>query len=120
MLPGKDAVHPLPGDDWVALMGAVKRFEAAWRQSQRPAIDDFLPAVEPLRSRVLVELVHVDLEHRIKAGEIVRVEEYLARYPGIAKDRSATLELIATEYGLRWRGEPSLSLEEYVKRFPDF
>src|SRR5262245_41352953 len=112
MLPGKDAVHPPLGDNWVALMGAVKRFETAWRQEQRPAIEDFLPADESLRSRVLIELVHVDLELRIKAGEAVRVEEYLTRYPEIAKDRATTLELIASEYGLRWRGEPGLAVDE--------
>ena len=59
MLPGAEPV-PLPlAQDWSALKDAVKRFEHAWRQAPRPAIDDYLPAHDPLRARVLVELVHI-------------------------------------------------------------
>ena len=87
MLPDTEPV-PLPlAEDWLALKDAVKRFEQAWRQGPRPAIDDYLPAGDPLRVRVLIELVHIDLELRLKAGEAARVEEYLARYPELTDDR---------------------------------
>ena len=36
------------------------------------------------RLALLVELVHVELELRLKAGEPARVEEYLRRYPELA------------------------------------
>jgi hypothetical protein len=52
----------------------VERFEKAWREGRRPEIQDFLPPADPLRAAVLVELVHTDLEHRLKAGEGVRAE----------------------------------------------
>src|SRR5262249_5852753 len=68
--------------------------------------------------RVLVELVHIDLELRLKAGESARVEEYLARFPELAGDRAVTLDLIAAEHGLRRRQEPAFALDEYLARFP--
>src|SRR6516165_6591221 len=106
MCPGFEPV-PLPlSEDWSALMGAIKRFEHAWRQAPRPGIDDYLPVGEPLRSRVLIELIQIDLELRLKAGETARVEEYLARYPKLAGDRAVLLELIAAEHDLRRRREP--------------
>src|SRR5205809_1139123 len=103
MLPGAEPV-PLPlAQDWSALKDAVKRFEHAWRQGPQPAIDDYLPTEDPLRARVLIELVHIDLELRLKAGEAAWVEEYLARYPELIDDRAAILELIAAEHELRRR-----------------
>src|SRR5438045_1286821 len=98
-----DPARPVPDTDWSALKDAVRRFEDAWREGPRPAIDDHVPAGHPLRPRLLVELVHVDLELRLKAGEAARVEEYLARYPELAADRAAVLQLIAAEHGLRRR-----------------
>ena len=38
------------------------------------------------RSAVLVELVHIDLECRLKTGEPARVESYLERFPELSQD----------------------------------
>jgi len=95
-------------EDWLALKDAVKRFEQAWRQGQRPAIDDFLPASDLLRVRVLIELVHIDLELRLKAGEAVCVEEYLARYPKLTDDRDAILALIMASMNYAGAASPAL------------
>src|SRR5262249_23081369 len=104
---------PLP-DDWKTLKGIVERFERAWREGSRPGIDNYLPRQAPLRARVLVELVHIDLESRVKRGERPLVEEYLAGYPELAGDRAIILDLIAREHELRRRREPGLTLDEYL------
>jgi predicted ATPase len=104
----------------LALKEAVRRFEEGWRQGPRPGIDAYLPTEDRIRSRVLLELVHIELELRLKAGEAARVEEYLARYPELAGDRAVTLELIAAEYELRRRRESGLALDEYLQRFPRY
>src|SRR5713101_5572393 len=119
MFPNPKTACPSPGEEWLALKDAVKRFEDAWRQGPRPAIDDYLPAEGP-RHRLLIELVHIDLELRLKAGEAARVEEYLARFPELAGDRATTIELIAAEYEFRRRRERDLSLDEYLGRFPHY
>src|SRR5262245_38121413 len=120
MLPGPKTVHAPPTAEWLALKDAVQRFEQVWRQGPRPSIEDFLPAGDPLRARVLVELVHIDLELRLKAGEAARVEEYLARYPKLTDDRAVAIELIVAEYELRRRCELRLALDEYLRRFPQY
>jgi predicted ATPase/predicted Ser/Thr protein kinase len=120
MLPASQPVPFQVAEDWVALKDAVNRFEEAWRHKTRPAIDDFLPTEDPLRTRVLIELTHIDLELRLKAGESVRVEEYLARYPALLHERAVPMELIAAEHELRRRREPELTLDEYLKRFPQY
>src|SRR5437879_5475258 len=62
----------------------VQRFEKAWQSGDRPVIDDFLPEDGPVRLAVLNELVHVDLERRLRAGEPAQFEDYLERYPELA------------------------------------
>jgi len=120
MISGPSSAHaPLPAD-WLALKDAVRRFENAWRQESRPLIDDYLPTDAPLRLRVLIELVHIDLELRLKAGETAWVEEYLARYPELTGDQAIVAELIIAEYELRRRREPRLVPDEILQRFPQY
>jgi serine/threonine protein kinase len=120
MHPGPEPVPSLRAEEWLALKDAVKRFERAWRQGRRLVIDDYLPADGPLRCRVLIELVHIDLELRLKAGEAARVEEYLALYPELAGEPAVALDLIAAEHELRRRHQLSLTLDDYRQRFPQY
>src|SRR5438270_1244266 len=69
---------------WQEVDGVVQRFEKAWENGGRPAIDDFLPHDGPDRLPVLIELVHVDLERRLRAGEPARAQDYQERYPELA------------------------------------
>ena len=73
-----------------------------------------------MRRAVLVELVHTDLEYRLKEGEPARVEEYLVRFPELKSDPEAELELITAELELRRRREPGLALDEFLARFPRY
>jgi predicted Ser/Thr protein kinase len=113
---------PLPDDgrDSARHEPLIRRFEAAWLRGEQPAIDAYLPADAAERRAVLVELVHADLECRLKAGEAVRVESYLQRYPELATNTADVIELIATEFDLRRRTEPNLDPESYYARFPQF
>jgi hypothetical protein len=97
------------------------RFEEAWQSGSEPRLEDFLPPAEaPARLAVLVELVKIDMECRLKRGERVRLEEvYLPRFPELDATQSCLFDLVVLEYELR-RGEPGLSSEEYLKRWPRF
>src|SRR5262249_42395493 len=110
----------LAPEEWLPYERLIQRFEQAWERGLRPALDDYLPAGEAQPWAVWVELLHTDLEYRLKAGEAVRVEEYLGRYPELARDREAARELIAAEYSLRRRREPDLARAEYHARFPQY
>src|SRR5438132_12029192 len=109
---------PLPRNDWDRIEEIVERFEEAWLGGQPPAIEEYLKPGDIDFRKLLVELVHADLECRLKAGEDVRVETYFERYPQIADDLKGALDLIAAEYKLRQRLEPNLTLQEYERRFP--
>src|SRR5262245_1572013 len=107
----------LAREDWQEREEVLDRFEEDWRRGQRPELDDFRP-VGPPDERLLAELVHTDLEYRLKAGEPARVEDYLRRYPELSADPDGVLGLVAAEVELRRRREPDLDAEEYPRRFP--
>src|SRR5438874_4370136 len=113
-----DDTSPLSGSAWDEFEDVIRRFEDAWQGRARPEIIAYLPTGAG-RTRLLTELVHVDLENRLRAGEAARVEEYLALYPELTDDRAVMLELIAAEHGFRQRREPGLALSEYSRRFPE-
>jgi len=98
----------------------IKAFEDAWQAGSLPDIDDYLQGEGAEREALLVELAHVDLEFRLKAGEAARVESYLDRYAHLAEDSATVLELLAAEYELRRRREANLGWDGYAQRFPGY
>jgi predicted ATPase/predicted Ser/Thr protein kinase len=110
----------LAGPSWSLCEDLIKAFEQAWQAGGAPAIDAYLRGDGPQRLALLVELVHVDLELRLKAGEPARVETYLRAYPELATARGAILELIAAEFEVRQLREEGVAMEEYRRRFPEY
>jgi serine/threonine protein kinase len=102
------------------LESIVERFENAWQRTPPPVMDEYLRAADIEPRRLVIELAYVDLECRLKAGEAVRVENYLDRYADLAADRAAALGLIEAEYEFRRRREPGLRPDEYLQRFPQY
>ena len=79
----------------------IRQFERDWLAGRAPTLDAYLSATG--RDDLLLELVHVDLEFRLKAGEPVRAADYLARYPELAADPEAVRGLAAAENALLGR-----------------
>ncbi len=113
------ANQPDPGNTagWLAQERIFRAFEQAWRRGERPAIEDYLPEGEH-RGAVLPELARIDLESRLKAGEAVRAEDYLARFPELGRDGEAAVELVLVEYRQRQRAGAGPEPAEYLRRFP--
>jgi WD40 repeat protein len=86
-----------------ALEVLVGRFESLWLQGRRPQLEAFLDGFE--RGALLLELVHAELELRLKGGEPARAEEYLRRFPELAADPAAARSLTEAEGRLRARVE---------------
>jgi formylglycine-generating enzyme required for sulfatase activity/tRNA A-37 threonylcarbamoyl transferase component Bud32 len=111
-------LRDLPSAALDRLEVAVRAFEDAWQQGKRPAIDAALPAPGPERRAVLIELIHVDLECRLRAGQPVRVEHYLKKYSELKADTALVIDFLVKEERFRRAREPQLTVDEYVQRFP--
>jgi serine/threonine protein kinase/tetratricopeptide (TPR) repeat protein len=59
-----------------------------------------------------------DQARRWRAGDRVRLEDYLARHPALRDDPDAMLALVFNEVGVREELGESPSADEYIARFP--
>ena len=58
-------------------------FEAAWQAGARPHIEQYLgDAPKARRGKLLRELLALEIEYRIRAGDQPSPGEYLPRFPG--------------------------------------
>ena len=79
---------------WQRRLNVLESFEQAFQRGERPNIENYLVGAQDDTERrgLLVDLVHADLELRMKAGEAVPAEVYLERYPEL---RDAGGEFVA-------------------------
>jgi serine/threonine-protein kinase len=95
-----DSFNDFAGEGWLRREVVVRQFEEAWQHGPRPNLDQFLQASPECRG-LLLELVHVDLELRHRAGDRALVEEYLGRYPQLSDNRGEVFGLYEAERDLR-------------------
>ena len=88
-----DAPDPLGDDTWSGCEPLIREFEQAWRMGPPPQISDYLIADESRDKILLRELMHIDLEFRVKAGQRTCVETYLERFPELALDPNGVIAL---------------------------
>jgi serine/threonine-protein kinase len=94
-------------------------FDAAWQQQQAPSLDAYLPPRDhPSRLHILVGVVCIDMERRIKAGDTVCTEDYLDRFPELREDEDRLLELVLLEHELRKQHGLDSHSDELPHRFP--
>ena len=68
------------------------RFEVAWRAGESPRIEKYLADwAEPERTELLLELLGVELELRLEAGEDPTLQDYLVRFPELGTINGAVL-----------------------------
>ncbi len=98
----------------------VLEFEALWRQSHGPDLHPFLPEDgEPVRLRVLIELVRVDQEHRWEKGDRRPLEAYLADWPELSERTDVLEELVSAECLTRFCLQAPPTTAEIAARFPE-
>ena len=91
---------------WSELQQVVRTFRDALRRGEHPEIEAFASAPSSNRPTALVELIHEEMEFRIKAGEAVKLGAYLERFPELTEDPRALSELVAAESALRRARRP--------------
>src|SRR5437016_4971235 len=100
--------------------GILHRFEQTWQYGNPPAIQDFLGDATMDRRALLQGLVRIDLKYRLKAGQLIGVEDYLQSFPELAGNAAGVIELIEAQYNhCRTLGR-NPSVQDYLQRFPGY
>ena len=96
----------------------IRAFEAAWDSGEPDDLGAFLPeAGDPLRDRVLVEVVCVDLELRWARGRPRSLADYQSSFPQLFRDRVSLNEVTFEEYRLRRLSGDDVTPGEYAIRY---
>ena len=86
----------LPVEQWRELDRVVAEFEASWLSGEQRSISETVDGSQLDREVLLPELVHGEIECRLRRGEDVDVDEYFQRFPELARDPNSHAELMAT------------------------
>jgi hypothetical protein len=98
----------------------AEQFRRLWRQGQRPDVRRFLDGAGGLSLAQVVAVLRADQEARWQAGERVPAEAYLAMHPALPLDLEKALELVYGEFLLREGLGQTPTLDEYLRRFPQY
>ena len=98
---------------------ALEIFEREFNSGKEPDIRQFLQAQTDSSLDLLYELIHTELELRLRSGQPARVETYMEQFPELSNDPTVLRELVRTELSTRRNFDPACRLEEYIVRFPD-
>jgi serine/threonine protein kinase len=120
MIPSTLIATPAAGTEvWAAVGDHLEAFARAWEAGGSPPdVAAFLPSDPPaVRRLVLVELVKLDLEHRLQRGQDRPLEDYLRSLPELA-DPGPPADLLYEDYHLRKRAGQAVEPKDYFNRFP--
>jgi serine/threonine-protein kinase len=99
---------------------AAERYAELWQGDGQPDLDGFLASAGELSADDLAAVLRVDQSRRWERGERPGAEDYLRRYPRVAEDEGAALDLIHHEFLMRERQGERPTLDEYLGRFPQY
>lgn len=101
----------------------VHEFANDWNQGGRPEVIRFLNRAAQSgnadRAALAADLIRVDLECRLRAGESPLIDDYLADIPELREARHELVALLIDEHAMRTGAGRIVSLEEYARRFPE-
>ena len=101
----------------------LRQFEDEWKAGTTPELAAYLPRLsqrwqdDPAQRDLVVELIAIDLEYRLRRKNEVSLEDYCRRY-ALGSAASLPLELIAAEYEAQCLAGIPPDFEAFVARFP--
>ena len=72
------------------------RFEAQWRTGPRPRVTEFVSTASgPARHALLLRLIGIDVDYRLRAGETPSIDDYRGELPELSPEEVETITTIS-------------------------
>jgi serine/threonine protein kinase len=111
---------PLDSEARLLLSARADDFNMALRRGREIDWDEYIGDLRgAVREAVLIELILIDLDHRSKAGEKPRLEDYLRKFPDLGPPSKVPAKLIVEEFRCRVACGDAPTVASYRDRFPD-
>ncbi len=114
-MPGDTTVHRSRSGDLTANT-LIERLIAAWEAGSPVPLGELLPP-EPAAS-MIADVACQEIELKLRAGQPVRVADYLAAFPQVAALNDLVVYLLEAEVLGRKKHGPPPALDEYIREFP--
>jgi hypothetical protein len=112
-------LEQLPEEDRRLVETWRTEFERGWRRDRlAERVRELPPGGDPRRLPALLEIVRVDLSHRWKSGERIRLEAYLKALPELGTPETVRTDLILEEILARRRAGELIDPAKFARRFP--
>ncbi len=95
------------------------RFEDSLKAGNRPVLDDWLSEAGPNAPEALPELVALELDYRIRAGESADAAGYFTRFPQLLTAPAVAVRLVAVEFRAARDRDPQLCEADFRRRYSD-
>jgi hypothetical protein len=102
----------------VAATDPAEQLLRLWEQGNQVDVDSFLQTIGPCTPGQMAAVLHLDQHRRWHAGQQLPVEEYFSRYPDIAANSDAAVDLIFHEFLLREQLGEQPAARDFCDRFP--
>ncbi len=109
-------VPPTPDTD--SIHASAERFSAAWDAGKPPDIGAYADGDDATRRLMVLELVHIDMERRLRTKEGIRLEYYLRKFPELTNSPDDLADLAAAEFLHLTRQGRVVAVADYLRRFP--
>ena len=116
----KRSATAIDDQQWAVISEAIWQLENSWHADSAIGLSDLVPpSGDPLRPRVLVELIKVDQENRWEAGDRRMLEIYLEEWAELADSPELVAVLLEAECETRATADTLPTPNEIRARFPD-
>jgi eukaryotic-like serine/threonine-protein kinase len=104
---------------WERLERIVEDFEDQWQSGECPKVADFLKRHGTERQALLTELLHVDVEYRVRSNKDIPFDHWMSDFPDLRANKTLFADLVAHAYSLTPPSRRFGNEEELIARFPD-
>ena len=95
-----------------------RQFESDWTGGKSPSVEQCLVEVPPHDvAPLLADLMAVEIELRLQAGDIPRVTEYLQRFPDVGSQVTRVFDEVVADYAAEWHRTPNKRMPERLGDF---
>lgn len=98
----------------------IDELDRQWEQGRSPCVEDLLAASDPLSVKSLTQLLLVDQSRRWSTGDRVSARDYFDRFPNLLSCDQSAIDLLFAEFLLRESAEPNISIDEFIRHYPQF
>lgn len=98
----------------------IDEYQGLWNDGSSPDLLRFINLRSPIAVSSLGQILLIDQARRWEIGQRKSAVQYFAQFPGILESPEHAIDLLFSEFVLREKVDPTLSVEKLTEGYPQF